>query len=281
MINFNISCWELKMRLKTATLGLLILGYGLTAGQANANVTVPSKAVQFYAGLSGGVERMSGRQNQSISYPGAAALGGAALGVPEFISFLGNVSQSSKNGLYSAFGGFTWNIPSIPLFLGPEIYIGRSNAEIENRITIPEVGTLTNRSMQTSIQSSNFIGGSLQIGAHLPMQSRAYVLMGLDSSQFRYTTFYVPRSNLGGAGPDLAASSFATKKWKSGFIWGFGLEKEFKCFRVGGEIRFIQYRELKVSYNTDSADPLHSIETINNAYKPKIIRFSLRASYLF
>ena len=109
------------MRLKTATLGLLILGHGLTAGQANANVTVPSKAVQFYAGLSGGVERMSGRQNQSISYPG-----GAALGVPEFISFLSNVSQSSKNGLYSAFAGFTWNIPSIPLFLGPEIYIGRS-----------------------------------------------------------------------------------------------------------------------------------------------------------
>lgn len=266
------------MRLKTATLGLLILGHGFTAGQANANVTLPSKAVQFYVGLSGGVERMSGRQNQSISYPG-----GAALGVPTSIPFLSNVSQSSKNGLYSAFGGFTWNIPSIPFFLGPEIYIGRSNTEIENRITIPEVGTLTNRSMQTSIQSSNFIGGSLQVGAHLPMQSRAYVLMGLDSSQFRYTTFYVPRSNLGlgGAGPDLAASSFATKKWKSGFIWGFGLEKEFKCFRVGGEIRFIQYRELKVSYNTDSADAVHSLETINNAFKPKIIRFSLRASYLF
>ncbi len=268
-----------KISLLLATVwaqGLMGDAYAHTPAQSYA----PShKPVQFYAGLSGGVERMTSRQNQSVSYPA-----GVGLGVPSDITFLSNRSQSSKNGYYSAFGGMTWNIPDTSLFLGPEIYVGRSNTQIENRITVPDDVNLVNRVMQTSISASNFIGGSIQAGCKLPAQLRAYVLLGVESSQFRYTTFYVPRSHnalTGGVSPDIPPASFAATKWLSGFSWGFGLEKEFNSFRLGGDIRLIHYRELKASYVTDSADAIHSLETISNAFKPKNIRFSIRWTYLF
>jgi hypothetical protein len=64
-------------------------------------------------------------------------------------------------------------------------------------------------------------------------------------------------------------------------IWGFGIEKEFNCYRIGADVRFVQYRKTNLSNPTDSADAVHAPETINSTFKPKIARISVRFSYLF
>jgi hypothetical protein len=155
------------MQSNKAKLAVLILGQGLMLGQTNA--TISSKSVHIYAGLAGGLQNMSNKESQSVSFPN-----GAAAGTPTYIPFQNNVSQSSRNGLYSAFGGITWNIPMVHMFIGPEIYIGRSNSDIQKSVTVPEDVTLTNRSMQTTVRSSNYAGGTIQIGANLPMKFKAY-----------------------------------------------------------------------------------------------------------
>ncbi|MGV8949415.1 MAG: hypothetical protein ACOH2E_08700 [Candidatus Paracaedibacter sp.] len=223
---------------------IMAMGYLGMAGEAYANFQSP-KPVQFYAGLSGGIQHMSGKRNESVFNAGNDTTSIFSKGSP----------LSTNNAHYSLFGGFSWNAPNVPIFIGPEIYIGRGHTEKEHRAFEIDPGTNLSRTIQTRIKQSNFLGGIIKVGANIPWQSRAYALLGADLSQFHYSTFYTPRSvvALGGIG-DLPPASFATTKWLRGFTWGVGLEKEYKCFRLGADIRFIINRLFKASYDTNSGE---------------------------
>jgi len=235
----------------------------------------PAKPLQFYVGLSGGINSMTGRRDEKVTnYPDPAQ--------PVNI-FSDNLRFSNKNAFYSAFAGFTWNISKLPLFMGPEIYLGRTNTESERRASVRYEGDGTVRTMQTSIQQSNFAGTSAQIGINFPHQTRSYLSLGIEFSRFHHSTFYIPRSAIAavGAVEDLLPPSFATTKCLKGFVWGIGAEKAYKNFRFGGDIRFINYKTFKASYTTNNPDPLAPVDVIINSFKPKNIRFSLRFIYDF
>lgn len=243
-------------------------------GEAHANPQL-SKPVQFYAGLSGGIQHMSGKRNESVFNAPNSTI--------TFADGISSSSLSSNNGHYSLFGGFSMTIPNVPIFIGPEISIGRGNTQNEHAESVIDEATGLRRAMQTQIRQLNFLGGSLQVGTQLPWQSRGFVLLGIDLSQYRYSTLYVPRSAnaINPAVDDFPPASFASTKWLRGFMWGIGLEKEYKCFRVGGDIRVVTHKMFRKSFDAPSGNAARPIDAINSFFKPKVMRFSLRFSYLF
>lgn len=256
----------------SSKLSYALMGISLVCAGAISHETRPHKPVQFYLGVSGGLETLSGRRNEVV-------LNNTD---PQVSTFADNKSLSSRNGQYALFGGFSVNIPNVPIFIGPEIYLGRGHTARENSGSFIDTGNNTFRHMKTIINQSDFVGGIIQAGVNLSCQYRAFFLLGGDISKFRYSTFFVPRSALAfGALSDLPAASFATNKWLRGFVWGLGVDKQYKCFRFGADIRFMTYRTFKASYTTNSGDPIDPIDTINNSFKPRHVRFSLKLSYLF
>ncbi|MBM3468958.1 MAG: hypothetical protein FJX71_05965 [Alphaproteobacteria bacterium] len=262
------------MKVKTYILGLLLgfAGFAQVEASSAENKSWSLNSIQKYVGISGGVGRMTGRRDESVFN---------AIGVPRLSIFASNVRFTSSKAAYSLFAGFTSDIPGVPIFLGPEIYLGRSDSESQYKQSVLDPNTGANRAMQTSIRQSYFYGLSVQAGVHLPYQTRAYALLGCDASQFQYQTFYVPRSAALLAAPanDLSPPTFSASKTLKGFMWGFGVEKNWNSFRVGADIRFINYSRLKVSYITPSGDGTNDI--ITNAFKPRNIRAMVRLSYLF
>lgn len=247
----------------------------LMIGQVSANVQSPQKPLQFYAGLSAGVNQVKGKRSES-------AYNADILPPDQTSTFANNVSFSDKKAQYALFAGMSWTIPNSSFFIGPEIYIGRSDTENTRGAFVTDPATGLNRVLQASIQQKYFMGATLKAGVKLPWQSQAYVLLGIDKGQFRYAAFYVPRSAVGlGAVDDLSPPTFSTTKWLNGFLWGIGFEKTINNFQVGADIRFIQYKSLKTSHNANSGDAARPVDQLLSSFKPRNMRFSLRVSYLF
>ncbi len=255
---------------------------GLVLGGEIHAFLLSQKMPQFYAGLSVGAQRLSGRRSEVANY---AASPGDPFGPPEVINFSNLSPFSNKNGYYSGHVGCTWGIPRTTLFWGPEIYIGQSNTR-NNVIKSFLDLTASSRSLNASIRQSNFFGGAFQVGFNWIGNSRLSLLLGFEKSQFEYFGVYVPRSQFAlvgfnpggpGIGDDYAPTILNTSKWLSGFMWGLGIERQIESFRIGVDFRMIHYKEFKAAYTVLAAEP----ETLYTAIKPKNIRFGLKFSYLF
>jgi|GEM_PF-3309723 len=234
---------------------------------------------QLYTGLSLGVQRLTGRRSEITQ-----ATSDRLVPLEETVIFSDRLRFSNNNGYYSAHVGFTWDVPNIPLFFGPEIYLGRGSATTDLKQTVFEVDNNLKRTLSASISQSWFWGGSLQIGVDYQKKLRPYLLFGIDKSAFEYTGTYIPRSEaaidliLGNPEVlDLPNTLLKTRKWLRAFFWGVGIEKQFNNWRIGADVRMMRYKELKSAYKAITVDP----ETLFSSFKPNNIRFGLKASYLF
>lgn len=235
---------------------------------------------QFYASLSVGVQRLSGRRSEIVNYEASP---GNPYGPPETINFSNLKPFSNKNGSYSGHVGCTWDIPRTAFFLGPELYMGQGSTRNNLIVSFKDQNFFV-RSLNATIRQSTFLGGALQVGFNWISNSRLSLLLGLEGSQFEYFGMYVPRSQLAlsavpgpGPGEDFPATTLNTSKWLSGFMWGLGVEKQIQSFRIGIDFRMVHYKEFKASYTALAAEP----ETLYTVIKPKNIRFGLKISYLF
>ena len=79
------------------------------------------KPIQFYAGLSGGLELLRGDHSDNLVAPAAV--------VAESRTFASNQSfPSSANGVaVTAMSGILFKVPNSPIAIGPEIYLGQGN----------------------------------------------------------------------------------------------------------------------------------------------------------
>jgi hypothetical protein len=238
---------------------------------------------QFYASLTAGVQRMSGPRSEYVNYQASP---GNRYGAPALIS-LSNLQQfSNKNATGSAHMGCTWDVPRTAFFIGSEIYIGQSGVKNTHINSFVDIDSLV-RSLNATIRQSTYFGGALQVGFNWFGKARLSFLLGLESGQFEYFGMYVPRSqnalkgviDPAGPGPgfDFPPTLINSSKWLSGLMLGFGIEKQIQSFRIGADLRMVQYRVFRVSTQALASEP----ETLFTAIKPKNIRFGLKISYVF
>lgn len=269
------------MKRKILLLASIMCGLGL-AGEIQASL-LPQKMVQFYAGVSFGAQRLSGHRNENAFYdpPGGAG----PVGLRGTIYFANQKPFSNINGFYLSHIGFTWDIPQAPIFLGPEIYLGRGSMHNDLNVGVPDDPNFTEtiRNVSVSLRQSTFWGGAVQVGFKMKWGCRPYMLLGLERSQFEYVGSYIPRSQaqlnlaLGGPTADYPSTTLNKKKWLSGFLWGLGLERQIDSIKLGVDIRLIHYKEFKAAALANAFEP----ETFFTAIKPKNIRFGFKISYLF
>lgn len=228
------------------------------ATHSSPSATPSCKPFHFYAGLSGGVNRMTGRRSENVF----------VVPTREVVTFTDNLNFKDTNAQYSGFAGFSWLIPHTGIFIGPEVHLGKSHTESKFQAIIRDPLAADQRTLNSTFSQSTFFGAVARVGYKFSSYS-IYAVLGAESSQFFNTVTYVP------FGPTSPAF-FKSKKWLKAFLWGFGLEKQINCVRFGAEVRATNYGQYKVNYSYPAAN-----ETINNLFKTKNIRFSLRVSYLF
>ena len=248
---------------------------GISLGAVPSHITKDQGSFQFYAGISGGVDRMTGHRNESVFNAADDTTN----------NFASNRAFSDKNAQYSVFGGTSFNMSSLPLFFGPEFYLGRSHATNELREIRSDLPTTPmNRTLQASIQNRYFFGAIIRAGVNLPEEFQAFILFGFDKSQIRYAAFYTPRSAFGFGGiNDEPSSYFAIMKWSSSAVWGFGIEKTiYNKFRLGADIRFLDsFKKFQFSSGDMPSGNPAGPDILTSFFNRKNLRFSLRITYLF
>lgn len=271
---------------KLSLSALLMSGALLTQGTYAETPATPQSSLmpQFYAGASIGIQHLKGKRTEYVNSTSNGTLD-PFIGT-QAIPFSDSTAISNRNGYYSAHAGLTWNIPETIFFVGSEVHLGRGSATHDLKVSVADNHTFTSRDINVSIRQSTFWGGTLHLGVNCKWDSRVYLLLGLETSQFEYTGTYKPREQstlhglvFGGYGPPNSYPVTLLKKrsWSRGSIWGFGVEKRFGSFRLGADLRIVQYRELKNSQKANTFEP----ETVFSSFKPKNVRFGLKLSYLF
>lgn len=242
----------------------VILGCISLQPQAHANF-LSSLPFKLYAGLSGGVGTMGGDRSEQVFNSG----------IPATFYFTNNARVKDTNAQYSFVAGASWKIPQTAVFIGPEVYLGKAHLEQEIRQNVFNPITNFNRVLVSSISQGLFYGLAIKGGFTFATSYSAYVVFGLESCRFRNRVTYVPESN-GGIIPDDPPGFFQASNYRTGYMGGYGIEKEIGCVRIGADLRFIQYRRFKPSF----AYPIKE-DTVINAFNINNKRFSLTLSYRF
>jgi len=226
-----------------------------------------SNTMQFYAGLSGGFERMAGRRTDSVTEDDLAG------GIGQLQTIFSNKGMSENNAVTSLIGGFLWGFPQSTILIGPEIYFGRGNtasAVQDDRLDL----TPAFRHYSTTLQRKNSYGLILRAGYQFNENYLGYLSAGYDKGQFatdRVIT-YAPRN--------VTATRAKKTKWLNGLSLGMGIEKKCGSFVVGVDLRMIKYSTFRVT------DALNIAPGINPGFidfsaSPKIYSGNLRISYQF
>ena len=228
------------------------------------------KGFQFYVGLSGSGEQMSGRRSESFNEENLL------LGSPARTQtvYTNNLRMLEKNAVVSLMTGFLWKIPTLPLLIGPEIYAGRGNAlsAVKDVRLDPFVGG-ENRLYSTDFQRKSFYGILMRVGYQFCEKYLVSLSLGIDRSQFS-----IERSlHYDGTVP---ATLIKRTPWLNGVVLGVGLERIFNQFIVGLDCRMIQYRKYNSVDNVDVAAGV-TPAFLNFSVQPKITMVSLRVSYRF
>lgn len=250
----------MNRRILLITVAMCGLGF---LGEVQASL-FSQKIVQFYAGLSGGLNTTTGHRSERVFNAT----------IPETFVFSDQARLRSTNFQCSLYGGSVWNVPQTSFFLGPEVYLGRSDTEMDLRQFIFDPNTNFNRVVTSSFSQSIFFGGGLKAGYTFDKYS-AYILFGQEISRFQNRVAYVPESNGGGIADD-SPGLFNSRKWLNGLFFGLGLEKQVNCVRFGMNFRIINYRRFNPTFSYPIKD-----ESIINSFNFKNTRLSLTLSYHF
>lgn len=231
-----------------------------------------AKNIQPYLGLSGGVEMLTGTRSETVFHPPSA---------PQTAVFSASVHMGSNKPQGSVFGGVSFNIPNMPIFIAPEIYFGHAGTAHSKRGFALETATGLNRTYQATFKHQYFTGIVIHMGLDLPKQFRAYMTAGVESSEYQYNALYTPRSAVDfGFVDDFPPVSFSKSKWLNGYQLGIGVEKTIHpSLRLGLDIRMIMLQTFRFSAQTQ--DPDVGLDTHNATFKPRNTRISVRLSYCF
>jgi hypothetical protein len=237
---------------------LIAMMCGLSMGKARAEYDTPhqtlvERPVQFYAGLAGGIERMTGRRTESLSEAARST------------AYADNKRILENNSTVSAVGGFLWKFPPLPIWMGPEIYLGRGNALSSVTATTPDA-LGNNRYYSTDFQRKFFYGGLIRVAYFFCPDLLGSASLGIDRSQF--LTKRTLNTNL-----------INRTKGFNGFLFGLGLEKHFGHLGFGFDLKLIQYRRQLTS------DPVNlaagAAGDLNFSVRPVVYSAALRLCYLF
>jgi hypothetical protein len=243
------------MNRKIIFLVAMVFGASMKSTYAEDDIphqTLIEKPVQFYTGLVGGIDRMTGRRTEQLSE--AAAI----------TTYTNNMRMLENNSTISLVGGFLWKFPPLPILMGPEVYLGRGNAMSSFTATTQDA-LGNNRYYSTDFQRKFFYGGLIRVGYLFCPDLLGSLSLGLDRSQFltkrTLTTNFINRT-----------------KGFNGVSLGAGVEKHFGHFGFGLDVKLIQYRRQLTS---DRVGAVAGAGDLNFSVRPIVYSAALRFCYLF
>jgi hypothetical protein len=258
---------------KIYALAALMCGHAMV-GEAYA-VPVNPNPIQFYAGLAGGMEQMTGRRSESLD---EEDLNNPPARIQTIYNQ--NLRMSQANPAVSLMGGFLWNMPAQPLVLGPEIYFGRGSTLHSVKDYRPDpfgaLGLGDTRSYTADFQRRYFFGILARAGIRFCEKYLAYLSLGYDRSQFNISGLVslFPRSR------QIKATILQKRKSYNGMVFGIGLEKEIQQVNVGIDMRLIKYGT-QTFFNDLNQPAGEAPASVTLRVRPTIYSAALRVSYRF
>jgi len=250
---------------KTSLMTVAAVGTLLT-GSVVSTSYASMKFPQFYVGIAPAFEHMSGNRSESLIAEG---------GNPLVFRFSDNQKFTSRNEVLSAIAGFQWSLPTLPLSIGPEVYLGHGNGSSLVRESYHDAAAAYTRTYTAELKRKLFYGLAIRGGWNFWRNYFGFLTLGIDQSRFSTDRFLVSNTNV----PDVFSPTLRTTKTSRGFLMGIGLEKRFDSVCVGIDFKRVAYKQQNFS-DTLQLDPLASGQLSFSA-RPKTYSLSLRLSYLF
>lgn len=148
---------------------------GHNSGSDNAS-GYKHKAFQPYLGLSGGIDKLTGKHKDSLIEPN---------GIPVVVYSSNQTLPTSGQAVSgSAIAGFLVDIPCTPIAVGPEVYIGHSNATSNFRYAYNDSAAGEDRVYTSALKRNSFYGLLLRGGVSFCQEYFAYLSIGADFSNF-------------------------------------------------------------------------------------------------
>lgn len=219
--------------------------------------------VEFYAGVSVGWDHFIAKQTEQLTTRN------------EQLFFSNNKTQRANGINGKIIAGFLWTVPTTAFVLSPEIYIGRSSAEVTLQKGIINAAD-EQKGFQRTFKQSLAIGAVLRAGFYLTDKQNdlLYILCGIDHSQFENKFTLFSTDVAGDVVPPLFEKR---KKTLKSTIIGFGFEKKFNRLKIGIDLRYMPYS----AWDKYAKTALISEDVISIRFKPKVISTSLTFCYLF
>lgn len=253
-----------KITLLVTTVFLSTTGGAFANASSGTSTASGTKPVQFYAGLSGGIDWMGGKRSEQI-------LTGAGTN----LSFSSNSSLSSNGISAKGIGGFLWTIPTTFFVLSPEAYFGRGNTDITLQASAVDPAIPTDKGLQSTLLHTLTLGFIVRAGFYLEncQNNLLYLLIGVDRSKFE-NKFAFSSGDVGASVPTVFDKR---QKWLNSPIFGLGFERKFTNFKVGVDIRFASYS----TWGNYTRTAAVSDDVLSIQFKPKLISTSLTLCYVF
>lgn len=244
--------------------------YGLLfLTQAHAEAPTPSKPFQFYMGIAGGIETMAGKRSEGLDEENQA------LGPPNRIKtiYTNNLEKSERSAVSSGIIGFLWKIPTFPILIGPEIFVGSGSTTSSFSDVRFDPISGESRYYMTDFQRKLFSGALIRLGYQFCERYLTYLSFGFERGQFSIKRTLHHEQN-------VLATSIKRTKALTGTVLGIGIERSFDQFIVGFDFKAIQYRTYN-SIDNVQVGPGVTPAFLNFSVQPKIKMFSLRIAYRF
>lgn len=223
------------------------------------------KTVEFYAGISLGWDHMIAKTNEEL-------VAGATNTKLNF----SNRSQTANGLTGKVIVGILWNIPGTKFVLSPELYIGQGNAQITRTESLQDPIGNTDKTLQSSLKQGLNMGIVLRTGFYLTQcqNNMVYLLIGVDQTKFenRFTLSSTPF--FGGYIPPVSEKR---SKFLRSPIIGVGFEKKFCRFKVGIDLRYLNYS----AWDKYAIQAPVSNDKVYIKFKPRIFSTTLNICYLF
>ena len=259
----------MNRKLNLMVLILLVCPFLTARASADSLSTESSSQVNcpsiYYAGMVGGFERLTGRRTESLKETVA--------GATVTTSYSLNRRILENSGTISFIGGMMWRLNPLPIYMGPEFYVGRGSALSSLVDTRPDSTTTNSRVYSTDFQRKLFFGGQLRAGFFFCKNYLASFSIGIDRSFF-LTKRILAFDARAAVQPVLVNRT----KGFNGLLFGLGLEKHWNHFLVGIDVKLIRFR----SQTNDVSLPIATSPAVSNfTARPVLYSIGLRLGYKF
>ncbi|MBM3632126.1 MAG: hypothetical protein FJX03_00235 [Alphaproteobacteria bacterium] len=259
------------MNRKLNLLFLILLVCPLLTGKTSADSSSEGSSSQihcpsiYYVGMVGGIERLTGRRTEGLT---ETVAGGKVT-----TSYSLNRRILENSGTVSFMGGMMWRLNPLPIYMGPEFYVGRGSALSSLVDTRPDSTTTNSRVYSTDFQRKLFFGGQLRTGFFFCKNYLASFSFGIDRSFF-LTKRVLAFDARAAVSPTLVNRT----KGFNGLLFGLGLEKHWNHFLVGLDVKLIRFR----SQTNDVSLPIATSPAVSNfTVRPVLYSIGLRMGYKF